>query len=277
MNFKSPFISKGLALFAATQFLGIYFARRILADLGPLPVRDGSFFSPADFIYLAVFIFIFLFLSVKFQKFGAILYRLFLTLIVFSMVQLVLSLRLDSGSAFLGAAAITTGFWLYSRVIIQNLIMIVSMAALGGLFGLSLTPMTAVWILVIFSFYDIIAVYKTGHMVKMAETMIRSRAIFGFLIPRTLADFGQSAKEAKVGGQFMVLGSGDVVLPLVLSSSLIRISLTQSVMVTVFSIFGFLLTGLIFTSQNIRRPMAALPPIAMSAIIGYLLVSAILR
>ena len=80
-------------------------------------------------------------------------------------------------------------------------------------------------------------------------------------------------KNVTPGEGFMILGSGDVALPLVLAASLVRTSLTQASVVAVFSLLGLILTHLIFTNQATRRPMAALPPIAAMSIIGYLVTS----
>ena len=110
-------------------------------------------------------------------------------------------------------------------------------------------------------------------MVKLAEAMIQSRAIFGFVIPSSFKSFGERMTQVLPGEQFMILGSGDVILPLLLSASLVRASIYQSVIVALFSVLGLFLMHLIFANQKIRRPMAALPPIAMMSIIGYLIVS----
>ncbi|MGD0976945.1 MAG: presenilin family intramembrane aspartyl protease, partial [Minisyncoccia bacterium] len=97
-----------------------------------------------------------------------------------------------------------------------------------------------------------------------------SRAIFGFIIPSSVKDFGNRMQTVQPGEQFMVLGSGDVIFPLIMTVSLVRTSLTQALIVFVFSLLGILATHLIFVNQKIRRPMAALPPIATLTIIGYL-------
>lgn len=149
--------------------------------------------------------------------------------------------------------------------------MILTFAGIGAVIGLSFTPETVVILLVALSFYDIIAVYKTKHMVALAEGMIKSRAIFGFVIPTMPADIKEKMTRVVPGEQFMILGSGDVILPLLLSASLVRISLPASAIVAVFSVGGLFLMHLIFSNQKTRRPMAALPPIALMTIMGYLI------
>jgi presenilin-like A22 family membrane protease len=103
----------------------------------------------------------------------------------------------------------------------------------------------------------------------MAEVMVKSRAIFGFVIPSSLKEFGSRINTVRPGDHFMILGSGDVIFPLLMSVSLIPISILSSLIVLLFSLLGLFATHLIFVNQKIRRPMAALPPIAAITILGY--------
>ena len=149
--------------------------------------------------------------------------------------------------------------------------MVIAIAGIGALFGLTVTPLFAVILLAVLSIYDIIAVYKTKHMISMAKAMIESKAIFGFVIPSKLKLVTERLNNVTPGDNFMILGSGDIVMPLILTSSVAKTSLAGSVIVLIFSLAGLFLTHLIFTNQNKKRPMAALPPIAALSIIGYLI------
>jgi len=118
-----------------------------------------------------------------------------------------------------------------------------------------------------------VAVYVTKHMVTMARKMVEGGAIFGFLIPFEFKGFfyGKNEAQAKVGENFMILGSGDIGLPLIFAASLVRISLASAIITAAFSVLGLFLTHIIFINQEKRRAMAALPPIATLTIIGYLI------
>jgi presenilin-like A22 family membrane protease len=269
MKFKISTFVKTLILFGLTQILGIYLAMQILPAIGVQTISASSF-SLGDFIYLAAIVFLFFFFSIKYPRVGSAIYRVFLSLVIFAAMETFASIWLDPLSSLCLALAVLIIFWLWQSVIVQDVVMIITLGAVGAIFGLSLTPITVVYILIIFSAYDIFAVYVTGHMVKMAEAMIKSRAIFGFIIPSSVKDFGNRMQTVQPGEQFMVLGSGDVIFPLIMTVSLVRTSLTQALIVFVFSLLGILATHLIFVNQKIRRQMAALPPIATLTIIGYL-------
>ena len=108
-------------------------------------------------------------------------------------------------------------------------------------------------------------------MVKMAEGMIKTKNIFGLIIPEKSGDFISPIDKAQPGQGFMILGSGDIIMPLILSSSVIISSFLSSLIIIGFSVAGMFLTHILFVNQNVRRPMAALPPIAAMSILGYLL------
>lgn len=273
MLFKLNNFWRALVPFGLTQALGFYVAWRFLPEVVAAKPVDWGNFSWVDLAVLAVFIVVFFVFATKFKRAGSVFYKAFLSLIIFSGSQAVFGVWSAPLVATAFAVALVVIFWLHQNILTQNITMILTIAGIGAAIGISLLPITIVYILVAFSFYDIISVYKTGHMIKMAQAMIESRAIFGFVIPEP----GRSVKErisgVAPGEGFMILGSGDVIFPLLLSASLVRTSLLQATIVTVFSVLGLLLMHLIFSNQQVRRPMAALPPIALMSIIGYLVVS----
>jgi presenilin-like A22 family membrane protease len=279
MKLARSLFAKTAILFGAAQALGLWVVYRFLTrpELSQLvPDASAEFhFTLPDFFILAVFVFLFVFLSAKRGRPSRFFFRGFLWLVIFSGAQIVFSLFLRPLSALLASLAVVIAMTAIPRVWVRNLAVILGLAGIGAVLGLSLKPIIAVWILVALSIYDILAVYVTRHMVKMAENMIASRAIFGFIIPNKLSGFKEKISAVRPGEDFMILGSGDIALPLVLVASVGRISFPQAIIVAAFSLLGLLVTHLIFINQKVRRPMAALPPIAAFSIIGYLVASLI--
>ncbi len=268
--FKWRLFLRILVLFAIAQVAGVYAAYRFLPQLEFIQPGRISDFNFYDLIVLVAFVVVFFFLLGKFKKASSVFFKVFLTLIIFAGTQAFLGIWFGSIASTSITIALIFLFWFFNNVFLQDLIMLLTFAGIGAVLGLSLTPEAVVLILAGFSFYDILAVYKTKHMIKLAEAMIESRAIFGFVIPSSAGGLKERISRVSPSGQFMILGSGDVILPMLLSVSLVRISMLQSIIVVAFSLLGLLLMHLIFTNQKVRRPMAALPPIAMLTIIGYL-------
>lgn len=163
-------------------------------------------------------------------------------------------------------------WWLkIPRILNHNLLIILGLTGIGIFFGFRFNPEILILLLIFFSFYDILAVYKIKHMVKMAKEMIESKVIFGLIIPQKISEFKESLKNVQPGGKFFILGGGDVAFPLFLSVSLARGDLEASIIVTIFSIFGLLANFLILLKQKERKPIPALPLISLFSIIGYLI------
>ena len=269
ISIKPSLLWKEFALFSTTQFLGIWSAFKFFPFIKGTTTPIGLDFSIIEVIYLVIFVVAFLFLLKYFSKGANIFLRIFLITTVIAGAQIVFFSFLPENPSTLLAVILGIAFVFIKRVFIQNIAMIFGIAGIGAIFSLSITPITAVIILLVLSFYDIIAVYWTKHMVKMAEGMIKTKNIFGLVIPEKAEGFMSSMERAEPGNGFMILGSGDLVMPILLSASLVSISLMSAFIVGLFSIGGMFLTHLLFVNQKIRRPMAALPPIAAMAIIGY--------
>ncbi len=272
MKIKSDFYLKELLLFGATLVVGIFSAYRNLASFTATMAPDIRF-GWGDVAFLAMLALFFVFFS-RYKKVVSFSFKLFLVLIVFSGTSTIINTMIGQPWDIWVTVFMVAVFLSVKNVLVHNVGIVLAVAGIGSLLGLAISPRTAVIIMVVLSFYDIIAVYVTGHMVKMAKTMLESGAIFGFIIPSQASGFFYHKEKAQVeagaGGQFMILGSGDIGLPVVLASSVARYSLSGAIIVAIFSLIGLFVTHLIFVNQRERKPMAALPPIATMSIIGYL-------
>ncbi len=159
-------------------------------------------------------------------------------------------------------------------VFFQDFLVVLGIAGAGSFLGIRLTPETVVFLLVLFSIYDYLAVFKTRHMVKMAREMVKQGAILGLILPQRFIDLKTPLKEVKPGERFFILGGGDIAFPLLLCSSLATESSWQAVIIGLFSLIGLWISFAIFFNQSSenRRAIPALPPIALFSLIGFLVV-----
>ena len=269
MKLRPRLFFKEALLFAATMAVGIFTAARysLMPDAVQLPeIR----LTPWDGVLLLAVVLFFV-LAPKYKKVAGYSYRFFLILVVFAGSQIIAGAIANPPVDLLAALAVTAVFIVWRSVLMHNIGVILGVAGVASLLGLAVSPKTALLLLVILSFYDILSVYVTKHMIAMARNMIESGAPFGFIVPAEGASFFRKKgdAQAEIGNQFMILGSGDVGLPLILACSLVGFYVGEAVMVGIFSLVGLLLTHLIFVNQEVRKPMAALPPIATMSIIGY--------
>lgn len=260
-------------LFSLTLGLGIISSLRLiqLERTGVItpapPVSLWQFILSFSLVLLSVSLII---KFVKFRPGKKILFR-FLYIVTIS-VGSFFSLAPWIGDIALIFILILLYYWIKKpNILVHNFLLITGMAGVGSILGLRLSPLLVVFLLVIFSIYDIVAVYKTKHMIKMAKEMIEARAIPGIILPPKISEFRAPLKDVKVGGRFLILGGGDIVFPLLLVVSLVPYGILDSIIVAIFAVIGLLVSFLIFASQKTRKPIPALPPIATFSIIGYLI------
>lgn len=230
--------------------------------------------SLQDFFFSFLFITFFILLFVSFKKatkFKELIYKGLFVLTVFWGGMTVLNLWILTFGAVL-IMGILIILWLEKpSVLVHDLLMVLGLAGAASFFGLGFEPSMIAVLLVVFSFYDFIAVYKTKHMVKMAKEMIEKKVVLGFIIPKKVKYFKDNFNNVKPGGNFFVLGGGDVVFPNLLAVSVVSSGVLKALIIIIFSLVGSFLSYWLFLNQQEKEPIPALPPVALFAIIGYFL------
>ena len=260
-------------LFSLTLILGIFTAFKInkyfiQEEVAVTPIPPSNFLLTFFITTAGLFI---LLKFLRFEKGKAAFLKILFSLSFFLGGLLLFNTWLNLIPSFL-LITILIFWWLKSPFVLnQNLLMIFGMAGIGAVLGLKLTPQMLVIILIILSIYDWIAVYKTKHMVRMARAMIEMGVISAIVIPQSISGFKSSLEKVKPGGEFLVLGGGDIVLPLLFSVSMIPFGILKSSIIALFSLFGLFANFYIFIKQKERKPMPALPLISLFSIIGYLI------
>ena len=279
INFLTGFI-----FFLLTQVFGILAGQNIFLKFPEEIIKISSEkFSYLNF-FLGFLILVFLFLFVlKFKKIKNIFSRVIFILVIFLGIEIFLETWLPGFISLLIALSLLS-FWLTPYlekkgadfpIWFHDLLLILGLAGLGGSVGFSFSPTTMIVLFLIFSFYDLVAVYLTHHMVIMAKGLIETGAVLGFIIPINLVDFKEKMREVKIGEEekkrFSLLGAGDVIFPLLLSVSFIPFGLAKSFIVMVFSCLGLCFSFWLFLKLG-EKPMPALPPIFLFSLLGFLLV-----
>ena len=271
MKLRFSLFIKEVFLFGSTLTLGIYTAYRYVFYFSDLVQNRAVRLTLADLVILVI-LFGAIFFVARHKKVSRFSFKFFLLLVVFSGTQVILGTFVPSPWDLATAVIFTFIFSRGGNVLLHDLGIILGIGGIGAVFGLSISVEFGLILLVVLSLYDIIAVYVTKHMVTLAKSMVESGAVFGFLIPFEFRGFlyGREQAKAGIGENFMILGSGDIGLPLIFAASLVKISFVSAMITAVFSLLGLFLTHLLFLNQEKRRAMAALPPIATMTIIGYL-------
>ncbi len=152
-------------------------------------------------------------------------------------------------------------------------------AGISALFGVSMTTLPVLILLLILAVYDAISVYKTRHMVSLAEGVIKIKAPLLFVVPKSREysfrrDQMAISDQAKGNRGAYFLGLGDAIIPtiLVVSADLYLSAPSwhginlPALGAMVGTYIGFL--ALMRTTRD--RPQAGLPFLNSGAILGFL-------
>lgn len=272
--FRSELFLQEIALFAVAQISGVFIVSKIKNIFleHQVPISEIGII---DFLlYFLIGTAIVLVLSRR-SKISSFAMFAFFVLTVFLGVNLFLSLFVDQGAAFFFAVAIIIARFVFPSIFFHNMIFLISIVAFSSALSLQFDAITIIVILALLAVYDIVSVYFTKHMVKMAKAMIEKHLIFGFIIPEKIRYNFLGVDKAKPGTGVVFLGGGDVGLPLFLVANVASANITQGLIVAIFSILGMVLSYYLFISQKLKKPMPALPPISMMSILGYVLIRVI--
>jgi presenilin-like A22 family membrane protease len=255
----------------------------------PPPVTPGAPEQPAPWsalgpvlIYIAAAVVVLgltLFL-LPLSALKSVLRGLFALLFAWGMFIL-LVVWLPAVVAGLVAVGIGAAWFLSPRLWLHDAVMIIAMASVGAVFGRFLSPWTAMALLLILSVYDLLAV-RFGYMMWMVRKMSFATALPAFVIPRfasdwnatlTRADLAALMSEKPAEREYSILGGGDVGFPLLLASSVyFGYGLAGGLLVAGFCLAGLVSVYWIQSAFLKGRPVPALPPIAVMALIGLFIV-----
>ncbi len=208
--------------------------------------------------------------------------------------------------ALLPTAAVLLLLRYYPEWYVIDAFGIVVCAGISSLFGVSMAILPTLLLLIILAVYDAISVYKTRHMVSLAEGVIKIKAPLLFVVPRSRsysfrkdpapvstpasvdaggnlvfgnpADSNQtsSSQAEKAGGKrgAFFLGLGDAIIPTILVisayTSLPAGGFLGINLPAIGAMLGTYLGFLALMTTSRDRPQAGLPFLNSGVILGFL-------
>jgi presenilin-like A22 family membrane protease len=249
-----------LALVAALQVRGIV-----------TPSTGGTTPGLTELIIALAVGTVFMLVALRFKR-GK---RLFTTLFAISMfvgIGTLVGVFAPAPVAVTAAVCAIALRYLVPRIITHDLVLVIGVAGAAMGIGLTTNWRTVLIFAAALSVYDLVAVYKTKHMITLMKEVASRGALFALVFTGRPRDLVANVRDITPKAGFYFLGSGDVVVPAMIAVSALQISEAAALGAALGSFVGFAFTQVIFFSQSVRRPMPALPPIATGAILGMLLV-----
>jgi presenilin-like A22 family membrane protease len=153
-----------------------------------------------------------------------------------------------------------------------------------AMFGISLSIFLVIVLLIGLAAYDAISVYRTKHMITLADTILDLKLPTVLVIPKfraySLIRDTKSLKEKLKDGEereAFVMGLGDFVFPGILVASTFY-SITSNGLLIALSVMLGTLFGFVALMRRVNKgnPQAGLPYLCSGAILGYVVSSYIL-
>ncbi len=278
-KFKLDVFLREAVFFVLASVLGIFVVFRIyqIPELKKVIDTQTTSLSPLQFLlsFLIVTVLFVLFLPLFKKK--PVFLKFFFFFGVFIGLDVVMGVFLGEPHALILALILVILLNMYPKVLFHNILFSCSLAGIGATLASNFDPISIVIVLGALAFYDIIAVYFTKHMIKIAQVPAEQGVFFGLILPKKNRDFLKDKPALKFGKKsaYCFLGGGDVVLPMILAASVVKESLINALVVSLFSFFGLFLLHLIFVFQKVKKPMPGLPPLVLMTILGYLITTLI--
>ncbi len=124
-------------------------------------------------------------------------------------------------------------------------------------------------LLILISIYDMYAVWKSKHMIKLAKFQSKNNVFAGFYVPYTIHKWKNAARR-KV--KTAILGGGDVAFPLLFAGTVLKEAGIVSIIISVFATLAVLFL-LLKGKKDTFYP--AMPFITAGCLIGYGLIALI--
>ena len=241
-----------------------------------------------SFIYISIAILIgtgLALLLIKFRKLNLWRFWFFITILV----TLSLAFAAFMNSVLAAILALIISAWkLYKpNLIIQNLSELFIYGGLASIFVPIINLFAAFMLLVVISVYDLIAVFKTKHMIRLAKFQSKSKVFAGFFIPYKKIKMHEikpieSKKPRKITPEpeksFAVLGGGDIGFTLIFAGVVMKgLMLKETVLggflkTLIIPLFVSIALLVLLLKARPNKFYPAMPILTLGCFIGYLVV-----
>lgn len=280
--FSKPHVLVMLSFLVAVQLIALAITPAISATDSRVFEDPASISNPIIYVLLILIFTAVLLLAMRLK--AERLINAFILISIAVTIFFVISAIMPAWFALISTLAVMLLLHYYPEWYVLDVFGILVCAGVTSLLGVSMTVLPVIILLVVLAVYDAISVYKTRHMVSLAEGAIKMKAPLLFVVPKSrdysfrrkdsgLTYLKEGERKKERGAYF--LGLGDAIIPsiLVISASwsyppgdILSLNLpTLGAMIGTYA--GFLL--LMTTSRD--RPQAGLPFLNSGVILGFLI------
>ncbi|MFP4051243.1 MAG: presenilin family intramembrane aspartyl protease PSH [Thermoplasmata archaeon] len=189
-------------------------------------------------------------------------------------------------AAVIMAIALTAVLYKHPEWYVVDTLAVIMGAGIAGIFGMSFAILPVFVLLIALAVYDFISVYKTKHMISLADGIMKMKVPVMMVVPRKRGykfkekeGVMQEVKDKSKKRDAMFIGLGDFIIPGILAvsasiylPSAVVFGLSAPLVVAAGTIIGAV-SGMLVLMRFVLKgnPQAGLPFLNSGAIIGYML------
>ncbi|HME87270.1 MAG TPA: presenilin family intramembrane aspartyl protease [Candidatus Nanoarchaeia archaeon] len=281
-----------LGVFFLSQLLGLviinnYIDHDLLSATGrvsfkalPLGLEAPETSGAESFLTIALSILIGTGLALLLIKFrlGSV-WKIWFLLAVFISLHVAFSSFVSNTIA--GVAALVFSLWKIFKpnVFVHNFTEMFVYGGLAAIFVNMLDLFAVILLLLFISAYDVYAVWKSKHMVKLAKFQTDSKLFAGIMIPYKLPPMkaDKKMKGKKIMIKTAILGGGDVAFPLLFTGVVFKGLLLMNPVSLAFAkililpICATAALGWLLVEAEKDKFYPAMPPISFGCFVGYII------
>ena len=276
-----------VSIFLFCTILGLYVGYNLIPEVGETnPLTGGSVDDPAGSLYILAVVLVstvvlllvlrfyrgrllFLFLEIYIVFIGSFMVWQFVLFDILKTIPFVTQEQYMAGVIIVSALTVAVRF-IRRTFAVKNITLAIAIAGAGGTLGSFMGFLPSLLLVVALGTYDIIAVFKTGHMIKLADQSRLREIPVMFETPSKGIKTG-ARRGVKKGKDVLGLGTGDIAIPLIFFVSILRTfrNWLPVLGAVVGATIGLGLT-IYYVTQIRRVALPALPPIIGLSIGGFL-------
>ncbi|MBU4332212.1 hypothetical protein KKD19_00315 [Patescibacteria group bacterium] len=271
-NLKLDFFFFEVILFLLVQIFGLFCGLTFSKMPASRQALVQQSVEPITWWYFIIYFLVAslaLYLAVKFIK-GKKPFKFFYVFLLFFGSFFVFNIWFDEFISAIFSFLILLLRYAFPRVLTHNLGLSLAVVGASVALGLSVKPSHVIIILIFLSIYDMIAVWKTKHMVAMFKGLVQRGVYFAIIIPKRMRGLATRMSQTQASPDHIFLGTGDIAFPIIFAVSALRQSLVASILIIVGALLGLAFIHFVFLTRPERKPVPALPPISVGCILGYI-------
>ena len=263
-----------LLMFLLAQLIGLVIVKQYLPrETLPFNIEKPQLEEQTSFIPLFITIIIATLLALILIRFSAMrLWKLWFFLSVLFTLVIAFAAFIPQAIALILALILALWKVLRPNIYIHNLTELFIYGGLAAIFVPVLSIFSVSILMILIAIYDMIAVWKTKHMIKLAKFQASSKTFAGLLMPYSLKKPKSKkgvSKKIIVPVRTAILGGGDIGFPLLFAGVILKIS-NSFLNAFIISIFAALALMFLFIIAEKKKFYPAMPFIAVGCFIGYL-------